>query len=85
MEAASINDLCTEERPENRFDAWCRKRLYPALAVVNDMELRTDRGMYKKRIDELCSGKPENEFDVWLRERFYPIVAMMMLSTRVSL
>jgi len=49
------------------------------------MELRTDKGMYKKRIDELLEGRAENEFDAWLRERFYPIVAMMTLSPHVSL
>ena len=43
-----------------------RKGFVPALAVVNDMELRTDKGMYKDRLDELCSGKAENEFDKWL-------------------
>ena len=73
---AAINELC-EGEPENRFDAWCRKRLYPALAVMNLMELRMDRGMYKDRLDELLDGEAENEFDKWLRDRFYPIVAMM--------
>lgn len=66
---ASINNLCNGEKPENRFDAWCRKRLYPALAVVNDMELRTDKGMYGERLDELLDGEAENEFHKWLRDR----------------
>ena len=77
---AAIDELCEGVEPEIRFDGWCRKRLYPALAVMNLMELRTDRGMYKDRLDELLEGTPENEFDKWLRERFYPIVAMMTLS-----
>ena len=72
----TIDDLCVG-KAENRFDAWCRKRLYPTLAAANAMEFETNQTIYKNRLDELCAGKPENEFDAWLRDRFYPIVAMM--------
>jgi len=80
---ASIDELCAGQS-ENRFDAWCKKKLYPALAVMNLMELRPDSTMCKDRLDELCAGEPENEFDAWLRDRFYPIVAMMTLPRDMS-
>ena len=28
------DNLCAGQ-PENRFDAWCKKKLYPALAVIH--------------------------------------------------
>ena len=61
-----------------------RKKLYPALAVMNLMELRPDSTMCKERFEELLEGEAENEFDAWLRDRFYPIVAMMTLSGDMS-
>ena len=74
--SSSINELCAGQS-ENRFDAWCKKKLYPALAVMNLMELRPDSTMCKDRMEELLEGESENEFDKWLRDRFYPIMAMM--------
>ena len=74
--SSSIDKLCVGQ-PENRFDAWCKKKLYPALAVMNLMELRLDSTMCKERFEELLEGEAENEFDAWLRDRFYLIVAMM--------
>ena len=46
---ASIDELCAGQS-EKRFDAWCKKKLYPALAVMNLMELRPDSTMCKDRI-----------------------------------
>ena len=80
---ASIDELCAGQ-PENRFDAWCKKKLYPAPAVMNLMELRPDSTMCKDRMEELLEGEPENEFDKWLRDGFYPIVAMMTLPGDMS-
>ena len=70
------DELCAGQ-PENRFDAWCKKKLHPALAAANVMEFETNQTIYKDRMEELLEGEPENEFDKWLRDRFYPIVAMM--------
>ena len=67
-----LEELCTDT-PENEFDAWLRKRLYPVLAT---MPHTVDGESYKRRLMELCSGEAENEFDAWLRERFYPVVAL---------
>ena len=72
---ARLDELC-EEQPEDEFDVWCRRRLYPVLALYDVMPFGVDRKMYERRLEELCEGKPENEFDKWLRERFYPIVAV---------
>ena len=71
----SLDNLC-EGTPENHFDAWCRKRLYPVLAVWKVMPFGVDKEMYERRLAELCEGEPEDEFDKWLRDRFYPIVAV---------
>ena len=71
----SLANLC-DGTPEDAFDAWCRKRLYPVLAVWKVMPFCADEKMYERRLDELCSGKAEDDFDKWLRERFYPIVAV---------
>ena len=81
--SSSIDELCVGQ-PENRFDAWRKKNLYPALAVMNLMELRPDSTMCKERFEELLEGEAENEFDAWLRDRFYLIVAMMTLSGDMS-
>lgn len=77
--SSSINDLYVG-KAENRFNTWCKKKLYPALAAANVMEFSTDKILYKERFEELLEGEAENEFDAWLRDRFYPIVAMMTLS-----
>ena len=67
-----LEELCTGS-PENEFDSWLRKRIYPVLAA---MPHTVDKERYQKRLMELCSGEAENEFDAWLRERFYPVVAL---------
>ena len=74
----SLNELCAGP-PENRFDAWLRKRFYPVLAVWHEMPLGVDRKMYERRLAELLEGEPENEYDAWRRDRFYPIVACFTL------
>ncbi len=75
-----LAELC-DGKPEDQFDAWCRKRLYPALAVYDVMPFGVDKKMYERRLGELCDGEPENEFDAWLKERFYPIVACFTVPT----
>ena len=74
-----LNELCngTSSTPENYFESWCVRRLYPALALSDDLVIRPDKLLYEKRISELCAGKAENEFDAWLRERVYPIVDLL--------
>ena len=75
-----LDELC-DGTPENEFDVWCRRRLYPVLALYDVMPFGVDRKMYERRLEELCEGKPENEFDKWLRERFYPILAIFIGAT----
>ena len=69
---ARLEELC-EGVPENEFDSWLRKRIYPVLAA---MPHTVDGERYGHRLAELCSGESENDLDNWLRERFYPVVAL---------